>query len=96
LYVSNGVDAVSAVGRKSAGFIGFGLFRAQSGLFQGTPIRLELFPRWIYPVAPFGAQLPGYAALIAHYGLECPPPRRLTAIIAVEQAMEAAVPGGIW
>jgi hypothetical protein len=36
------------------------------------------------------------AALIEHYGLECPPPRHLTAIIAVEQAMEAAVPGGIW
>ena len=37
------------------------------------------------PGRPSGAQLLGYSALIDAYQLECPPPRRLTAIAAVGQ-----------
>lgn len=43
-----------------------------------------------------GAQLLGYSALIEHYQLDCPPPRRLTAIAAVGQKTTTVREGIEW
>lgn len=48
------------------------------------------------PGRPFGAQLLGYSALLEHYELECPPPRKLTAIAAVGQKTTLAMEGVEW
>ena len=48
------------------------------------------------PGRPQGAQLLGYAALIEHYGLDCPPPRRLTAIAAIGQKTTRTWEGAEW
>src|SRR3954470_4513959 len=48
------------------------------------------------PGRPPGAQLLGYSALIDFYGLECPPPRRLTAIAAVGQKTTLSREGVEW
>jgi Fic/DOC family len=48
------------------------------------------------PGRPLNAQLLGYAALIEHYQLDCPPPRRLTAITAVGQKTSVIREGVEW
>lgn len=48
------------------------------------------------PGRPYEAQLLGYAALIEHYGLECPSPRRLTAITGVGQKTSVIREGVEW
>ncbi|WP_342658129.1 Fic family protein [Sphingomonas sp. NY01] len=48
------------------------------------------------PGRPLGAQLLGYSALIDAYQLECPPPRRLTAIAAVGQKTTIMREGVEW
>ncbi len=48
------------------------------------------------PGRPLDAQLLGYAALIEHYDLECPPPRRLTALSNVGQKTTQRREGVEW
>ena len=48
------------------------------------------------PGRPADTQLLGYSALMEHYGLECPPPRRLTAIAAVAQKVTVVRDGVEW
>lgn len=48
------------------------------------------------PGRPLGAQLIGYSALIDHYDLDGPPPRRLTAIAAVGQKVTHVHEGVEW
>lgn len=43
-----------------------------------------------------GGQLLGYSALMDHYALECPPPRRLTAIASVGQKVTTVAEGVEW
>ena len=48
------------------------------------------------PGRPLDAQLLGYAALIEHYELDCPPPRRLTALSSVGQKTTQRREGVEW
>lgn len=48
------------------------------------------------PGRPHDAQLLGYAALIDHYALDCPMPRRLTAVAAVGQRLTQRREGVDW
>jgi len=48
------------------------------------------------PGRPRDAQLLGYAALIEHYQLVCPPPRRLTALASVSQKSTIVREGVEW
>ena len=48
------------------------------------------------PGRPAGGQLLGYSALMEHYALDCPPPRKLTAIVAVGQKTTMTVEGVEW
>ncbi|MDB5719469.1 MAG: Filamentation induced by cAMP protein Fic, partial [Alphaproteobacteria bacterium] len=48
------------------------------------------------PGRPIGAQLLGYSALIDFYELDCPPPRRLTAIASVGQKTTVSREGVEW
>jgi len=45
---------------------------------------------------PYNAQLMGYAQLIEAYGLECPPPRRMTALLAIGQKTTVTREGAEW
>lgn len=58
-------------------------------------IRLEHFLSDL-PGRPFQAQLLGYSALIEEFNLECPPPKRLTAIAAVGQKTTSVSEGVEW
>lgn len=58
-------------------------------------IRLEHFLTDL-PGRPFQAQLLGYSALIEEYSLDCPPPKRLTAIAAVGQKTTTLRDGVEW
>ena len=74
--------------------------------FSTFPCRFELFsdhddsfgPRMAIrlPGRPLDSQLLGYSALMDHYALDCPTPRRLTAIAAVGQRTTVAREGVEW